>query len=236
MRLSEEERAANRAAFRAMGPAQKADYIFSYYKLPLVLALIVIVAVGSVAYRALTHKEPLLHVAFANVVPPEEVNEALTSGFVREMGADPRSSEVACYRELYLSAEANTSDHQFAYASKLKVMAATEGHQLDVVLMNRESYDLLSASGFLLDLGSEFANDPHMQSNTVVLESNQVEVDLGEADTYEAKTVEVANALEVTQSPLLQGFSGDEAIYVGIVANTPRTDTALAYLRYVEGA
>jgi hypothetical protein len=158
-------------------------------------------------------------------------------------------------------------------------MAAVEGHQLDAVLMNREAYDLLSASGYLLDLatdeagatgaagtafaddaagtagaagaanaagsadktgvagpaGTAFADDTRLCSNTVVIDSNQVEYELGEASTYEAKTVEVANALEVTQSPLLHGFSGNEALYLAVIANSPRQDQALAYLAYVAG-
>lgn len=243
MKLSEEERAANRAAFKAMGPAQKADYIFAYYKLPLVLALVAIVALGSVAWRAITHKDALLYVAFVNVAPPLDVDEALTSGFVEATGANAGREEVLCYRELYLSNSATVADHQYAYASKLKAMAAVEGHQLDAVLMNREAYDLLSASGYLLDLaadtagaaGAAFADDARLCSNTVVVDSNQVEYELGEADTYEAETVEVANALEVTQSPLLRGFSGNEALYLGIIANSPRQDQALAYVAYVAG-
>lgn len=233
MKLSPQERAANRAAFRSMSLAQKADYIFAYYKLPLVLALVAIVALGSVAHRALTHKEALLYAAFANVVPPDAVDEALTTGFVLQQGADLARNEVSCYRELYLSSEASVADHQYAYASRLKVMAAVEGQQLDVALMNQEAYDLLSASGFLLDLRQTYGDDPSLQTNTVVLDSNQVEVDLGEAETYEAKTMDAANALDVTQSPLLQGFSGDEPIYLGVIANTDHMDAALAYLRYV---
>lgn len=233
MKLSQQERAANRAAFRSMSFLQKADYVFSYYKLPLVLLLVCVVALGSVATRVLTHKEAVLYAAFANVVPPEPVEQALTVDFVKFTGQDPSRDEVSCYHDLYLSANAAMSDHQYAYASRLKLMASIEGGQLDVVLMNREAYDLLSASGFLLDLGNEFEGDPNLQTNTVVLDSNQVEVDLGEASTYEEEAVDVANALEVTQSPLLQGFSGDEPIYLGVIANTSRQDIAFAYVRYL---
>lgn len=233
MRLSEQEREANRAAFRSMTLGQKADYIVTYYKLPLVLALIVVVALGSVAHKVLTSREPVLFAAYSNVVPPAEVDEALTDGFVRFLGRDAGNAEVTCYRELYLSADATTANHQYAYASRIKVMAAVEGQQLDVVLMNEESYDLLSASGYLLDLSERFAGDPLLQTNTVVLQSNQVEVDLGEAEEYEAETIRQANALEVTDSPLLDGFSGDERIFLGVVANTSREQTALQYLSYV---
>ena len=233
MRLSEQERASNRAAFRSMGLAQKAEYIFAYYKLPLVLALIAAVALGTVVSRALTHKDARLYVAFANVVPPAEVETALTTGYLQQSGADPARTEVLCYHELYLSRDANTPDHQYAYASRLKVMAAAEGQQLDAALMNQEAYDLLSAEGYLRDLTDTFADSNALRSNRVVLASNRVEVDLNETETLQEQSVEQANALEVTDSPLLQGFSGDEPLYLGVITNSPRTDEALAYLAYV---
>ena len=91
MILSEEEKARNREAFRAMGLAEKADYIFSYYKLPLVIALIVVVALGSVVHRMVTHKDTVLYVAFANVVLPPDAELALTEGYVDETDRDKRS-------------------------------------------------------------------------------------------------------------------------------------------------
>ena len=56
MQLSEKERAANRDAFRKMNLAQKAEYIFAYYKLPLVLLLVAVVSLASAAKYFLTHK------------------------------------------------------------------------------------------------------------------------------------------------------------------------------------
>lgn len=241
MRLSAEERAVNRSAFRAMGPKDKTEYVFAYYKLPLTLALIVVVALGWVVSRALTHKAPLLYTAFVNVVPNERLDEALTTGFVEQLGADPRKSEVVCYRELYLSNDAPQQDHQYAYASRLKLMASVDAEQLDVLLMNQEAYDLLSAGGYLLDMGTELtgtralpaAADGLLVTNTVVLADNRVELELGEADSYEATTVEATNALEAGDLPLFDDYAPDERFYLGIVANTPRLDMASAYLRYV---
>ena len=233
MRLTERERQRNREAFRAMGLAEKADYVFSYYKLPLVIALIVLVATGSIVHRVLTRKDTVLYVALTNVVPPADVEARLTTDYVESTGRDTRTDEVSLYRELRLTEDASLMDHQYAYASRLKLMAAAEDRKVDVALMNRESWDLLSAAGYLLDLESLLPDDDALRTNTVVLESNQVEVDLNEADELEVKTAEAANALEVTDAPLFGGFSGGEPLYIGIFANTTRTHEALRYLTYV---
>lgn len=241
MRLSEKEKAANRAAFRAMNLRDKAEYIYAYYKLPLVLALVAIVAFGSVTRWLITHKEPLLYVAYVNVVPDERLDEKLTTDFVVAEGQSPRRSEVVCFRELYLSRDADPQSHQYAYASRLKVLASVDAEQLDVVLMNQEAYDLLSGSGYLLDLEPAQAGTRALSakakalltSNTIVLSDNRLEVELNEADTYEAETIEQVNALDVSTLSLFADYPEDESFYLGIIANTPRLDESLAYLQYV---
>ena len=152
MKLPESEREFNRAAFRAMSIPKKADYIFAYYKLPLVLILIAVIAIGSVIHQVVTHKDAVLYAAFLNVIPDEETDATLTQGYLERVGADPARNEVLCYHELYISTDDTIQNHQYAYASKLKLMGAIDGEQLDVVIMNREAYDLLSAWGYLLDL------------------------------------------------------------------------------------
>ena len=241
MKLSEQEKASNRAAFRAMNIGQKAEYIFAYYKLPLVLLLIAVVALWSVGYRFFTHRDPLLYSAYCNVVPTDSVDAKLSSDFVSFHGDNPRKSEVVCYHDLYVSRDDSQQNHQYAYASRLKLMAAIDAEQLDVVFMNQEAYDLLSGSGYLLDLAEVCAADrelrktwkPYLVSNTVILSDNSVEVELNEADEYAAETIEVTNALDVSEAPLLATFASEESLYVGIIANTPRLETALAWLNYV---
>ena len=236
MKLSEAERAANREAFRSMDMGAKLEYILAYYKLPIVIGLIVAIALGSVLYRTITHKDALVYVAFANIVPGEDGEAALTEGFVEHVGENPARCEVGVYRELYISLDDSIQNHQYAYASRLKLMAAIDAEKLDVVIMNREAYDLLSASGYLLDLGSlelDGRLEGLLVSNTVVLSDNRIEVELNEADEYIAETEEQANAIDATSSELFAGFEQGEEIYLGVIGNSPRQERALEYLSYI---
>ena len=243
MRLPEHEREAHRQAFRAMSLPQKLEYVFAYYKLPLVLVFIAAVALGSVLNYQLTHKEPVLYVAYCNVGLPEEQDQELFDGFLASMGANPKTQESYRYYNLYLSEAEESVDHQYSYASRLKTLAAVDAEELDVVFMNQGAYDLLSASGFLVDLQKTCVGDlalpagagKRIETNTVVLSDNSVEVELGEADQYVADTVEAANALSLDDLPLMAGYPEDEEFYLGIIANTPRLETSVAYLAYVLG-
>ena len=237
MKLPEKEKAAYRAAFRAMSPADKLDYIMSYYKWPILLAAILLLILGSAAHRQLTKKEPILYLSLADVVAGEDLADVLTTGFLLAEGAAPKRQEVYLYRDLYLSDEADVLNHEYAYASRMKLMGVVQAQQLDVVLLNREAYDLLSASGYLLNLG-EFVPDSDpiralLTANAVVVSDNAIEWQLNEADSHERVTESVQNGLVLSDCPLFQTAGFEEDVYAGVIANSPRPAEALRYLQYL---
>lgn len=239
MKLPEHERAAHREAFRAMSIPQKAEYIFAYYKLPLVLLLIAIVALGSVAKYFLTHKNAVLYAAYANVTLTDEQDSDLFDGFLDSIGVNQRKNEVYRYRDLYLVEVDDTVDHQYSYASRIKTLAAIDAEELDIVLMNKAAYDLLSNSGYLMDLEKVISDNPsllpvraNLVQNVVVLEDNRVEVELNEADTYEAVTEDAFNALDVTEV-LTSENDLTGTVYLGIIGNSPRLDAVVSFITYL---
>ena len=241
MRLTESERAENREALAAMSLPQKLDYIFEYYKFPLVLILIAVVALGSMLYYRLTNRNALLYVAYTNISVGDTLDRALSEGFTKAIGADPRSNEVKLYRNLYLSQDPSAQNHEFAYASRLKVMASVTNGQLDVLLMNRDAFNILSASGYLMPLETLLAQEPDLAArvagrlvrNSVILEDNDIEHTLDESVPYQAITEEVANGLLVSAFPLFERaeFSGD--VYLGVIGNSARLDAVLQYIDYL---
>ena len=239
MNLTDAERAENKEALARMNLPQRLDHIFEYYKFPLALILIAAVALGSVLYYRLTHKDALLYVAYANVSVGDTLNDALSEGYLRDIGADPRKSEVRLYRNLYLSRDATVQNHEYAYASQLKVMAAMANGQLDVLLMNREAYDIMSAGGYLRpltdlpDAGLNERLSDRLIENTVILEDKDIEHRLDESVPYQAETEEVPNAILISAFPLFAGAGFSADVYLGIIGNTARTDAVLQYIDYL---
>ena len=237
MKFTKEQKAAHKAAFRTMSPADKLDYIMSYYKWPILLAVILLLILGSAARRQLTKKEPVIYLALADVVAGEDLADALTTGFLWTEGLNLRRQEVYLYRDLYLSDEADVLNHEYAYASRMKLMGAVQAQKLDVVLMNREAYDLLSAAGYLLDLRALVPDgDPLralLAANDVVVSDNAIEWQLNEADSHERVTESVQNGLVLSDCPLFQTAGFEEDVYAGVIANSPRPAEALRYLQYL---
>ena len=232
MKLSPEERRHRREVFTSLTPAKKLEHIWLYYKAPILLTILVLGILISGVYRAATKKEPVLYLACVNVSIGEDLETRLTEDYLTYRGLNPKRNEMRLYRNLYLSEDPAASDHEYAYASRMKLLATVNSRQLDLVLMNQEAYDLCSASGYLLDL-SGIVGSIYLTANQVVLEDNSIEYSLNEASEYNAVTQSVYNALELTQLPAFQnaGFSG--SVYIGIVANTPRLAECQRYFEYL---
>ncbi len=244
MNLSPEEKAAQKAAFHAMSPAKKLEHILTYYKWLILLALIVLFVLGSVLHRELTKKEPVLQLAMINVAVGEDLEQGLTVDFITYDGGNPKRQEVYLYRDLYISEDADTLNHEYAYASQMKLMGAIQSQKLDLVIMNREGYDVLSRKSYLAELPALLANDPDLAEkyapllveNEVVLSDNSIEVMLGEAEERERVTQSVQNAVALTSLPLFENAGFGSEIYLGLLANSPHTDAVLRYLRYLSAA
>ena len=235
MKLSAEERRQRQEMFRQLSRAKKLEHIWLYYKAPILLTILALGILISGVYRAATQKEPVVYLACVNVSVGEDMEARLTEDYLTCRGLNPKRTEVRLYRNLYLSDNPAASDHEFAYASRMKLLATINSRQLDLVLMNREAYDLCSASGYLLDL-SNMVDSAFLTANQVILEDNAVEYNLNEAQEYTAVTETVYNALELTQLSVFQeaGFSG--SVYIGIIANTPRLAACQDYLDYLIAA
>ena len=242
MKLSKEEKAARRAAFQAMPPAKKAEHILSYYKWPILLVLIALFALGSTLHRQLTKKEPVLYLAMVNIAVGDEMEKHLTSDYLAAAGFNAKKQEVYLYRDLYISEDADTLNHEYAYASKMKLTGAINAKKMDLVLMNREAYDTLSRSGFLLELTSSVFEDdpalfegllPFISANDLVLSDNVIEYQLGEAQTHEVKAMSVQNAIEVTALPLFAHAGFPDSVYLGVIANSERLPACLRFIDYL---
>lgn len=241
MKLTREDRKALRASFGKMSLGEKADYIYTYFKLPIFLGLLALVLVCSLIYHQVTKKAVVLYSAHINVAVGDDLASRLDGDFISYAGKDPRKAEVRIYQGVYLSDSPSQEDHQYSYASRLKVMSAIEAKELDVVLMNREAYDILSQSGYLWELPDLLgenaalreAAEPYLTASTVILEDNAIEYRLGEADRYEATTQEATNGMEVSALPAFAdaGFPG--RVYLGVIANSPRPDAARQYIQYL---
>lgn len=229
-----EEIAELKESFRRMDVPHKIEYIYTYYKWFILLGLVALVILSNTVYRQVTKKDVPLYVGFANVVVGPELEQTMTTDFLEQLELPLKKNEVLLYKGLYLSHDPAPEDHQYAYASSMKVMAAVNAKKLDAVLMNQEAYDLLSQDGYLMELSDMPASlAPYLTENEVILESNAVDVNLNIETEYRVVTESVVNGVDVSSFSCFQDAGFDGAIYFGIFPNTLHADTAVQYLEYL---
>lgn len=226
-----------------MNFSQKVDYILTYYRLPLFTACVALAVLASTIYRNVTAKEPVVYLAYTNVVFGDDLYTQLTDGFISSAGYDPKKTEVLAYKDLYIDEDPASENHQFVYASKMKILGAISAKQMDIALMNDNAYDQLSSSGLLLKLDVLKETDPQLYAqlepyfltNTVILSDNSVEYNLNEASVYEAETTEETNGIDVSSFPVFRDAGIDGRLSLGIIANSTHIGNIAAYLGYLLG-
>ncbi len=221
---------------------ERLQYIWDYYKLPLAAFCILAYISISVIHGQLVQKETVLFAALVNVTAGETLTEELSSGFLKAHQLDDDKHSFYLYSGIFLTDGANSVSHEYAYASRIKLMAAIDGTQLDVVLMNKEAFDALSQKGWLCDLKELLLQEdpalyktlkPSLVSNTAILEDNSLDRHFDESLPYSAKTEKYPMGLDLSGSAFIQKAGFQETVYLGIIANSPRKDTAATYLRYL---
>ena len=154
----------------------KLRYLFDYYKLPLVLAGILLYVVIWSAWRSAHAQEIRLYVGLVNFAPSEELIRLLSDDYAQE--ADyPEGNDIYLYRGLYLSADETSEYHAYSYATRMKILGALDAEKLDVVLMDRESFDSFSQNGYLEDLSLlNIKESPAAQEGPEVLMTSLIDM------------------------------------------------------------
>lgn len=221
---------------------KKVQHILAYYKFPLVILCILLYFIGYNIYGRLTHKDVLLYTALVNVTTGESLTEKLSKDFLAYLEADTSSCELELYTGLYLTDDELNAWHEYTYASRMKILAAIEGKLMDVVLMNKEAFDAFSQSGYLHDLDSFLpanapdlyeALKPALVSNVVILEDNADDLALDPSLPYQAITQEHFYGLDLSETKLIRQAGFGDTVYLGVIANTPRAETAAKYIRWI---
>lgn len=223
---------------------KKLQYIWDYYKLPLAVICIAIYIIAYAIHGKLTHKDDVLFAALVNVTAGEDLTDALTGQFLESQEINAAKNKVTMYSGLYLTSDENNIYHEYTYASRMKILASINSKEFDVVFMDQEAFDAFAQNGYLCDLDKVLAEadpalhdalEPYFSKNIVILEDNSIDLILDETLTYSATTEEYFMGLDLSASPLIQSAGFEDAVYLGILQNSPRMDMVFTYLRYLYG-
>ncbi len=221
------------------------QHILTYYRFPLAVLCLLLFLMGYSLYGRFTHRDVLLYASLVNVTAGDTLTGQLGEGFTSYLQADTSKYRLQLYTGLYLTDDELSEWHEYTYASRMKILAAIEGKTMDVVLMNKEAFDAFSQNGYLLDLDEFLSAEapalyqslkPALANNIVILEDNGAEAALDASVPYTAVTQAHSFGLDLSGTALIRQAGFGDTVYLGVVANTPRKEMVIEYLRYLTGA
>lgn len=224
----------------SLSKRKRVRYLWDYYKLPFVIAFIICYIIGFNIYRHVTHKDTILFSALINFAPSEEISKQLSEDYLTYIDANTRKEQFKLYSGWYLTADKDSQYYEYNFASQMKILAAIDDEQLDVVLLDRESFDAFSQNGYLYNIEELLRKSsvydkvkPYIINNIVFLEDNGKDLNFDATIEFEATTAEFPMGLDITNCSILSDQQYSDTIYLGVIANTPRKDEVTRYLEYL---
>lgn len=229
--------------FRNLHGMKKVQYIFDYYKLHLAVLLIILYIIGYIIYSHFTHKDTMLYAALVNITAGESLTTQLSTDFLNYLGTDTDKNDFHLYTDLYLTENKSNPYYEYTYATQIKILAAIESEQLDVVLMNQESFDMFSQNGYLCNLRELLSSsdsdlfeklEPYIVTNTAISKDNTTKPQLDSSDSNDTVTYESPTGLDMLAlEGILQKAGFKDKVYLGVIENSPRKDKSIDYIKYL---
>ncbi len=138
-----------RIAMKNLHGKKKAEYIFDYYRIPILIAICAVIFIVGYVYKTVTAKETVLTVALVNVTEPNaEFREHMTEEFLPLIEADPKKKTVDIITGIYVTDDVDDPNYKTAYTSVMKLMAMVNAQEVDVVIANRDAAEILTEQGY----------------------------------------------------------------------------------------
>ena len=114
----------------------------------------------------------------------------------------------------------------------MKILAALDAEQMDIVLADQEAFDAFAEEGYLYNLEpllSERDPDLYRRVSSFLVRSGT------EGGAASGGTVSggAASGLDLSRSPLIRQAGFDGSVYLGVIGNSPRLDMAVKYPEYL---
>lgn len=223
---------------------QKYQYFKDYYRIPVIVALLTIVLIGSLIYSFVTHKDSEFYAAMLNCLPYEK-NEWLMEEYVQYAGIDLDEYSVIFDTSIYYRLNSNDAD---SYAAAQKLFTYSGAGALDVMLGGGDEFAFFANSSMFLDLRTVLSEEQlrKYQPNLYYIDASLIDPNatepLAPSDYANPKAPEdmenpmpvavfVESSEKLTTAYYFQ--NADDGIALGIYGNSPHTENAVALIDYL---
>lgn len=129
---------------------KRLEYIWDYYKLPIITCLIIFYIVGYLSYRVITKKDTVLSVAAVNIEISNENISKFSDEYLSYKNLSGKRYNINFFNNLMSDGDPNYgASYEYAYASSMKLLALITDKSLDIVIMDKRAYETFSNNEYL---------------------------------------------------------------------------------------
>lgn len=206
--------------FKALSNKAKAQYIWDYYKWPIVLTVAIVSFVVYMIYHYVTYREPFLNVIMINCNDSISATADGFDEFLTEYGYDPKESPVSLSSSLHFS----EGEYSMSYNDyQVLTMMIAAGDQ-DLFFGTGNVFTDYAEQGALIDLSTVLPAELLEQYQDSVLYST----DGGEADSYPC-------AIEITDNAWLKKNNYYDTCYFGIFYQNHNLEASVQFAEFLLG-
>ncbi|SEK62004.1 hypothetical protein SAMN04487770_10298 [Butyrivibrio sp. ob235] len=239
MNINEEKRH-QWQALKGMGFKAHWDYFWDYYKIHVIVALIVIIGIASFAKEILTRKPDAISVTIVNAANTQDAT-LLHDEFAEYEKIDTSQYNVLIDSSSVINIE-NPDSYTVANSERLYAMIAA--HDLDVLMADKDVFDNYAKSELFLDLRECFSEeelksfgDAVYYFDTADYNSNgEYDMDTGEYvknENVKSELIPVGIVLNDNPHLTAMGFYPGVSPIVGLAVSSERTDVGADFIRFL---
>ncbi len=236
------------AEIKEKSPRERLEYFWDYYKWHAIIILLVIAIVTQGIVAMCNRRETAFSGIFLNCKISVE-DDAFLQGFYAYAGIDGASQEATFYTDLSLTDGKNQNDIN----TFRRIMAGIANKDTDIIVGQAEAFRLCAynSAAILADLRqvldpqtlSKVADRLYYIDGAVLRE---LDAPVGTQVYVDVTTLPDPSRPEAMEDPIPVGilindledfrsayYLTDAPLYLGIVANAPRPDTAVQFINYL---
>lgn len=199
---------------------EKLDYIWEYYKYPIVGIIFVAALVGSIINNVFINppKNVFAHMVFYNDYVSEETSDGFSDKLTEHLITDKEEEQILI---TYLMI--SQDDLQASIAMSQKFVAMIASKEIDLIISERSDFEIMCTQGYFLEL-NKVLSPKELAGYSDRLMTGTID---GEEGSY-------VYGIRMDDNPLFDEFRlrTDDRV-LSIIASSDRVENASAAIRYI---
>lgn len=204
--------------FKSLSNKAKVQYIWDYYRWPIILVIIAVGFVGSIIHHYATYRDPLLNIIMINCQDPYGADDAGYDEFLAAYGYDAKENPISLLSSLHFS----DGEYSLSYNDYQVLTTMIAAGNQDLFLGTGDVFLDYAEQGALLDLSTMLpANILEKYEDHLIYST-----DAGESEPYPC-------AIELTDNEWIQKNNYYDTCYFGIFYQNQNPDACRQFAEFL---